>query len=155
MSSPNRNTRLAWIAQEISKGQSNASIIVACMAKFPGVSEAVARKDLKEIMARLTEIELENLPEIKTRFMEIGWKLLEECRSVAQYGPAVNQFKTLAAMAGVLTEKGQIADGSPTGTPEAEIIRKRIAQLMKDKKVKADAEAAGIDLKVFDGPTEA
>lgn len=140
-----RNQRLAWIAQELSKGKSNAAIVLDCMTKFPGVSEKVARKDLKEILGRLTEIELETLQDAKTRFMEVGWKLLEEARSLAQMGAAVNQFKTLVAMAGLLNEK-QEATKEATGVPESNVIRERIAQLMKSRKVQAEAKAAGIDL---------
>lgn len=141
-----RNQRLAWISQEIAKGKSNATIVLECMAKFPGTSEHVARKDLKELLQRLTEIELENLPEIKTRFLEIGWKLLEECRSLAQMGPAVNQFKALAIMSGVLNEKGVDTSGAATGSPESEVVRNRIKELMKNKKIKQEAKDAGIDL---------
>jgi len=141
-----RNVRLAWIAQELSKGKSNGQIILDCMTQFPGVSEKVARKDLKEILQRLTEIEADTLVEAKTRFMEIGWKLLEECRSLAQMGPAVNQFKTLATMAGVLNEKDPDKQAGPTGSPESAIVRERIAQLMKSKAVQEKAQEAGIDL---------
>jgi len=152
MASVSRNQRLAWIASQVGEGKSNASIVMECMTLFPGVSEAVARKDLKEIMQRLTEIELANLPEIKTRFLEIGWKLLEECRKYSQMGAAVNQFKNLALMAGVLDDKKPENNQQANGAPDNKIIRERIAQLMRNKKIKAQAEEAGIDLESIAGP---
>lgn len=141
-----RNQRLAWLAQEISKGKSNAMIVVDCMAAFPNVSEKTVRKELKELLQRFQEIELESLPELKARFLEIGFKLMEEARSLAQMGPAVNQFKTLAAISGVLNEKKLEDSGAPTGNPENALVRERIAQLMKSKAVRAQAKEAGIDL---------
>lgn len=143
-----RNIRLGWIAQELASGKSNAQIVLDCMARFKGVSEKVARKDLKEILQRLTEIELECLPEVKTRMMEVGWKLLEEARKLGQYGPAVNQFKTMAIMSGALDEKKESKQEN-TGTPENAIIRERISQLMKSKRLQEDAKAAGIDLEAL------
>ncbi len=143
MSAP-RNKRLAWIAQELGVGKSNAQIVLDCMTIFPGVSEKVARKDLKEILQRLTEIELECLPEVKQRFMEIGWKLLQEARSLAQMGPAVNQFKTMATMAGVYNEKPTTDNSGDS--PESAVVRERIAQLMKSKRIREDAQKAGVDL---------
>lgn len=145
--SAQRNKRLAWMAQEISKGKSNAAIVLECMSFFPGVSEATARKDLKELMQRLTEIELENLPEIKTRFMEIGFKLMEDARSLAQLGPAANIFKTMAQMAGVLTERVEHSGSiSTAATPEASTVRDRIQKLMRNKHVREAAKEAEIDL---------
>lgn len=149
--SAQRNKRLAWMAQEISKGKTNSAIVLECMSIFPGVSETTARKDLKELMVRLTEIELENLPEIKTRFMEIGFKLMEDARSLAQLGPAANIFKTLAGIAGVVSDKiehsGSIGgSGSGQPAPEASQVRDRIAQLMRNKNVRAAAKEADIDL---------
>ncbi len=144
--SANRNKRYSYIAEELKKGQSNASIIMGCMATFPGCSEATARRELKEIIQRLTEIEIENFPEVKTRFMEIGWKILEDARQLGQMSAAVNQFKAMAQIAGVLTEKVQV-DNTPTqAAPEASIVRERIALLMKSKKIRQEAEEAGLEL---------
>lgn len=143
-----RNLRLAWLAQELSKGKTNSAIVLDCMTKFPNVSEKTIRKELKELLQRLTDIEMECLPEVKTRFLEIGFKLLEECRSLAQMSAAVNQFKALAQMSGVLSDKpsDQSTSGPSNGSPESAIIRERIKQLMKNKSVREQAEAAGIDL---------
>lgn len=150
--SAQRNTRLAWIAQELAKGKSNASIVIDCMAKFRGVSEKTARKDLKEILQRFTDIENETIEESKAKFMEIGWKLLDDSRSVAQYGPAVNLFKTLAAISGLLDANSSGTISAPTGergetsSPEAKLVRERISQLLKNKQVQKQAQDAGIDL---------
>lgn len=147
-----RNHRLAWLATELAKGKSNSGVIMEYMTVFPGISEAVARKDFKELLQRMQEIELETLAEAKTRFMEQGWKLLEECRSLAQMGPAVNQFKTLATIAGVFNDKpGEDSKGN-TGTPEAQAVRERIAKLMKDRKITDAAKEAGIDLSALRNP---
>jgi len=142
--SASRNVRLAWLAQQLTEGKSNGAIILDCMTKFPGVSEKVARKDLKEILQRFAEIDSDTLELAKQRYLEIGWKLLEECRSLSQMGPAVTQFKNLATIAGVLNEK---APEKQEVAPESNIIRERITQLMKNKAVREKANEIGLDLK--------
>jgi hypothetical protein len=153
-----RNTRLAWIASELGQGKSNAQIVIDCMAKFHGVSETTARRDIKEVLQRFKDIEDDSIAENKTKFMEIGWKLLNDCKSVAQYGPAVNLFKTLAAISGLLDSDkngnayapaGHGGVAPETGTPEAKLVRERIASLLRNKEVKNQANAAGIDLSVL------
>ncbi len=147
-----RNTRLAWLAVELAKGKSNAAIVVDCMTAFHGVNEKTVRRDLKDILQRFTEIENDTIEEARTKFMEVGWKLLNETRSVAQYGPAVNLFKTLAAISGLLdSDRGGTistpgSDGSLSGSPEAKLVRDRIAQLLKNRSVQSSAKEAGIDL---------
>lgn len=140
-----RNRRLAWLSQEISKGKSNATIVAECLVAFPGTSEKTVRKELKELFVRMTEINLETLPETKTKYLEIGFRLMEEARGLAQLGPASNLFKTLATIAGVMDEKGKESD-APTGTPENALVRDRIQQLLKNKNIRKTAEEAGIDL---------
>ncbi len=144
-----RTQRLGWLAQELSKGKSNAQIIIDGMASFPGVSETTMRKDLKEILQRITDIELENLPTIKARLMEVGWKLMEEARQLAQLGPAVTQFKTLAIISGAMSEKSTETTTNNTGVPESTQVRERIAIMMRNKKLREDAVAAGIDLEAL------
>lgn len=153
-----RNTRLAWIAQELANGKSNAMIVVECMAKFHGVSEKVARADLREILQRFTEIENDSIEESKAKFMEVGWKLLADARAVTQYGPAVNLFKTLAAISGLLDGNGggetrplgnaktPLGSAGGAGTPEASVVRERIAELQRNKAVRESAREAGVDL---------
>ena len=155
--SATRNARLAWIAQQLAKGKSNANIVIECVATFRGVSEQVARKDLKAVLQRFTEIENETIEESKTKFLEVGWKLLEETRSVAQYGAAANLFKTLAAISGLLesTKTGGIyapagePGGAISGNPEASVVRDRITALLKNKSVQTMAKESGIDLAVL------
>jgi hypothetical protein len=154
--SANRNKRLAWVAQEIAKGKSNPQIILDMMKFFPGVSEKVARADLKEILERFSEIDEETIASAKAKYLEMGFQLLQDCRQAAQFGPAVNQFKALAQISGVLTEKGN-AGSTPEqqGSPENTTIRERIKALMKSKNVKKAAEEAGIDLKELNkGPDD-
>lgn len=144
-----RNQRLAWLAQELSAFKTLPSIVIDAMTKFPNVSEKTIRKELNELLSRLTDIHMQNAPEIKTQLLEQAYKLLEECKSLSQMGPAVNLFKTITQMYGVLSEgKGTQQDGnnSSSGSPESIIVRERIKQLMKDKRVRAEAEAAGVDL---------
>lgn len=145
--SANRNKRLAWIAQEITQGKSNAQIVLDIMKTFPGVSEKVARADLKEILGRFSEIDEDTIASAKARYLEMGFKLLEDCRKAAQFGPAVNQFKALAQIAGVMSDKPDANNPANQGSPENAVIRERIAQLMKNKQIKKSAEEAGIDLK--------
>lgn len=158
-----RNNRLAWIAAELGNGKSNAQIVIDCMAKFRGVSEATARRDIKEVLQRFKEIEDDAIEENKTKFMEIGWKLLNDCKSVAQYGPAVNLFKTLAAISGLLDSDkagnayapaGHGSAPTETGTPEAKLVRERITSLLRNKEVKKQAQEAGIDLAVLKHETK-
>lgn len=150
--SVSRNTRLAWLSQRLSEGKTNAQIVLDALQKFPGVSEKTIRSELKKMLERLTDIEMENLPLVKQRMLEIGFKLMEEARDHSQYGPAVAQFKTLAILTGAIDPKGDSpgsagSSGSGVGgVPEASTVRDRINKLMQNKKVLAEAQAAGIDL---------
>jgi hypothetical protein len=67
-------------------------------------------------------------------------------RNAMQYGPAAAQFKTLAAISGVLNEKRPEDTDKASGSPESQVIRERIKQLMRDKAVRSLAKDAGIDL---------
>jgi hypothetical protein len=148
--SANRNKRLAWIAQEITQGKSNPQIIIDMMRTFPGVSEKTAKADLKELLERFSEIDEETIATAKAKYLEIGFKLLQDCRQAAQFGPAVNQFKALAQIAGVMAEGNKNPEGGPNannGSPENAMIRERIATLIKSKPIKKAAQDAGIDLK--------
>lgn len=147
--SANRNQRLAWLMQQLDKGKSNAQLVLELMSTFKGVSEKTARNDLHELLDRLTEIELENAPQLKQRMVEIGFKLMEDARALGQLGPAVSQFKNLSALMGLLDPKSDTSGGTnglATGTPDNQIVRERIAQLMKDKKLRLAAKEAGIAL---------
>lgn len=150
-----KSQRLAWIASQLGEGKSNAQIVIDCMSKFRGVSEATARRDVRDVLQRFQEIEDDAISENRTKFLEIGWKLLSDCRAAVQFGPAVNLFKTLAAIQGLLdadskgniyTPAGQGQAPTDTGTPEAKLVRERIANLLKNKNVREQAQAAGIDL---------
>lgn len=148
--SANRNKRLAWIAQEITQGKSNPQIILDMMKIFPGVSEKVARADLKELLDRFSEIDEETIANARAKYLEMGFKLLEECRLAAQFGPAVNAFKALAQISGVMGEKSSAPGGENNpnnGSQENAVIRERIAQLSKNKAIKRTAEEVGLDLK--------
>ena len=143
-----RNARLAWLAQNVGKGKTDAKIVIECMAAFPGVSEKTARAELKEIYQRFAEINLENLGDQKVKFLELGFEMLQEMRSALQLGPAANHFKTLASIAGVVTEKTQVDQTVNTGTPApaAETVRNRISQLTNDPKIRERAKKLGLDL---------
>lgn len=145
-----RNARLAWLAQNIGKGQTDAQIVLSLMAAFPGVSEKTARAELKEIYQRFADINSDNLPDQKVKFLELGFELLQEMRSALQLGPAANQFKTLASIAGVVTEKSSaqvdatVAQGVPA--PKPDTVRDRIAKLRSDPKIIERAKKLGLDL---------
>jgi hypothetical protein len=143
-----RNARLAWLAQRVGKGETDAQTIVGLMAAFPGTSEKLARSELKEIYQRFADINSENLPEQKVKFLELGFQMLEEMRAALQLGPAANHFKTLASIAGVATEKTQVdqtvVQGAPA--PNASVVRDRISQLSSDPKIRERAKKLGLDL---------
>ena len=129
---------------ELNKGKSNAMIVLECMLQFPTVSEATVRKDLKEIIQHLHSIELENAPEIKTRMLEVGWKLLEDARAYGQMSAAVNQWKNMANVLGITSESHM--QDNQSAAPENNIVRERINKLMKNKRVMDEANRLGLDL---------
>jgi hypothetical protein len=143
-----RNARLAWLAQNICKGQTDAKIVIGLMAAFPGTSEKTARVELREIYSRFSEINAENMPEQKVKLMELAFDLLEQCRQNMQLGPAVNQFKTIAQMSGVITDKVQVDQSSSGGTPapKADVVRDRISKLANDPKIRERAKKLGLDI---------
>jgi hypothetical protein len=145
--SVNRNKRLAWISQQIAECKSNATIIRECMQIFPGISEKTARADLKELMERMTEIEMENLPEAKTKHLELAFRILDESLKLGQLGPAANMWKNMAVVMGLANDKDQTTNSTnSTSTPEADKVRARIAELMRKKSVRDAAKEANIDL---------
>jgi hypothetical protein len=90
--------------------------------------------------------------------MELGLNLLAECRDAGSktlhYGPAVQQFKNLAIMAGVMRDglmgkQSQVA-GSGETRPDDQTVRERINSLQKDPKVRERAMRAGLDLDAKD-----
>lgn len=146
-----RNARLAWLAQNICKGQTDAQIVIGLMAAFPGVSEKTARMELREIYQRFSDINAENAPDQKTKFMELGFQMLEEMRQGFAHGPAAQHFKTLATIAGVVQEKVQVdqtVNSSPA--PKADVVRDRISKLSSDPKVKERAKKLGLDLDIIE-----
>lgn len=144
-----RNARLAWLAQEICKGQTDAQVIINCMAAFTGVSEKTARAELREIYQRFSEINADNLPDQKTKFLELGFVMLQEMRQNLQLGPAANHFKTLANIAGVVTDNSKVSSTSEvnlTSAPKADTVRSRIEALRSDPKVRERAKKLGLDI---------
>lgn len=143
-----RNARLAWLAQEICKGLTDAQIVIGLMAAFPGTSEKIARQELKEIYQRFSEINSDNLQDQKAKFMELGFTLLAEMRAGMQLGPAANHFKTLATMAGVITEKVAVDQTVSNGpvAPKADVVRDRISKLANDPKIRERAKKLGLDI---------
>lgn len=99
------NTRQAWLSQRLSEGISDSQLIADASAIFD-VTELTVRKDLKAIYDRWVMIDLDNTGKHKARWMEIGLALFEETREAGrkslQFGPAVQQFKTLVVMAGII-----------------------------------------------------
>lgn len=150
-----RNARLAWLAMRVDKGETDAQKILGLMAAFPGTSEKIARAELNEIYQRWADINSDNMTHQKEKFMELGFALLEKMDKAMQYGPAANQFKTLASIAGVVTEKSQVdqtvAQGVPA--PKADVVRDRISKLLNDPKIKERAKKAGLDLDEIKDPT--
>lgn len=142
-----RNARLAWLAQEICKGQTDAQIIIGLMAAFPGTSEKIARQELREIYERFADINSENLPDQKVKFMELGFQMLQEMRDAFAHGPAAQHFKTLATIAGVVDQKVTVDQTvTQVSTPKAEVVRERISKLANDPKIRERAQKLGLDL---------
>ena len=148
--SAKHNARLAWLAQQVGKGQTDANIILLLMAAFPGTSEKTARAELKEIYQRFADINSDNIGDQKVKFLELGFEMLAEMRSSLQLGPAANHFKTLASIAGVVTENSKshvdqnVTQGSPA--PKADIVRDRISKLRSDPKIIERAKRLGMDI---------
>jgi hypothetical protein len=143
-----RNARLAWLAQQVGKGQTDAQTILGLMGAFPGISEKQARSELNEIYQRFSDINSDNLGAQKVKFLELGFEMLEEMRKAMQLGPAANHFKTLASIAGVATEKVQVDQTVTQGipAPKADIVRDRISKLRSDPKIMERAKKLGLDL---------
>lgn len=147
-----RNLRLAWFSQRLCSGASDALIIAEAVVKFR-ISQATARKDLTEIYTRWTNIDLDNAHMHKAKFMELGMELMDELRSNLQFGPAVNHFKTLAQISGVLGDgKVRVSDGesSTQPAPSADVVRSRISELANNPKVREKALKLGLDLSNLD-----
>lgn len=155
MASQKANIRRAWLAERIGDGTSDAKLIGLCAATFK-ISEATARKDLAEVYDHWIDVYEQMAPGRVAQFMELGLKLLEECREAGgkslQYGPAVAQFKNLAIMAGVMREglmgkQSEASGAGPASTrPSDEVIRERLSALKKDPGVRERALKLGLDL---------
>lgn len=152
-----RNARLAWLAQRVGLGETDAQTILGLMGAFPGTSEKTARAELKEIYQRFADINNDNLADQKMKFLELGFEMLKEMRSAMQLGPAANMYKTLAGVAGVVTDQSKVqvdqtvAQGVPA--PKADVVRDRISKLLNDPKIKERAKKAGLDLDEIKDPT--
>lgn len=146
------NIRRAWLAERIGDGTSDAKLVALGAATFR-VSEKTIQKDLSFVYDRWIEIYEANQPGRVAQFMELGLSLLAECRDAGSktlhYGPAVQQFKNLAVMAGVMRE-GLMGKQEPASNqdtrPDDQAIRERIVTLQKDAKVRERAMRAGLDL---------
>lgn len=143
-----RNARLAWLAQSICKGQTDAQIVLGLMTAFPGTSEKLARQELRDLYQRFSDINADNLPEQKVKFLELGFQMLDDMRQGFAHGPAAMHFKTLAAIAGVNTTDKLVVDQtvSTSPAPKPETVRDRLAKLTQDPKVRERAKKLGLDI---------
>ncbi len=147
------NIRRAWLAERIGDGSSDAKLVALGAATFR-VSEKTIRKDLAFVYDRWIEIYEDMAPGRVAQFMELGMSLLEECRDAGRktlhFGPAVQQFKNLSIMAGVMRDGLGLSKQEPASSgdtrPDDNTIRERIASLQKDPKVRERAMKAGLDL---------
>lgn len=151
------NIRQAWLAERIGKEQTDAHLVALCAATFR-ISEKTARQDLNAVYDRWKSIDDEMAPKHKARFMELGFDILREARDMANnpasgasFAPVVAQFKTLAVLAGVMSEgasKSQTAPvaGSGSTQPGEQTVRDRISLLKSDPMVRAKAMKLGLDL---------
>lgn len=146
-----QNIRRAWLAERIGSTDSDAKLVELGAGIFK-VTEATMRSDLKAIYERWAEIDAENAPMHKARFMELGMAILAACRDAGaksfNYSSTVSQFKTLAQIAGVLSDGsrgGSGVDNSST-QPSDNAIKSRIEKLSKDPKIRERALKLGLDL---------
>lgn len=147
--------RRAWLSERIGDGSSDAALVALGAATFR-VTEKTIKSDLAWVYDRWMDIWEENQPNQMAKFMTLGLSLLEECRDAGSktlhYGPAVQQFKTLAVMSGVmrdgLTPNKQSEGPAQSGEtrPSDDTVRERINSLKKDPKVRERALRAGLDI---------
>ena len=151
---PKRNARLAWIAMNgFGKGKTDAKIIIELMTAFPGTSEQTARADLKALYQRYYDINQDNVEHASAQALEQAWDCYEKCINLCQMSAAVKVLEHIHKLLGLSTDSkgsgklGPDAPGSGQATPAPDIVRERIAKLMKSKSVQEQAQEAGIDLK--------
>jgi len=151
-----QNIRRAWLSEKLASSEkdygTDAKLVSAGAALF-SVTEQTMRKDLNAVYERWAEIDLENAPFHKAKFMELGMEILQDCREAGakslNYSSTVAQFKTLAQIAGILAEnsKAQSQDmGSNQSQPSNQIIQSRIEKLRNDPKIRERALKLGLDL---------
>jgi hypothetical protein len=118
------------------------------MTAFPGTSEKLARQELRDLYQRFSDINADNLPEQKVKFLELGFQMLDDMRQGFAHGPAAMHFKTLAAIAGVNTTDKLVVDQtvSTAPAPKADVVRDRLDKLTQDPKVRERAKKLGLDL---------
>lgn len=150
---PKRNARLAWIAMNgFGQGKTDAKIIIELMTAFPGTSEQTARGDLKALYQRYYDINQDNVEHASAQALEQAWDCYEKCIKLCQMSAAVKILEHIHKLLGLSTDSkssNKFGDqaGQGQATPAPDIIRERIAKLMKNKQVQEQAQEAGIDLK--------
>jgi hypothetical protein len=145
--SAKKNQRLAYISQKLGEAVTDAQVVKLVMETYK-ISEKLARSELREVYQHWRRIDIENMTDHKAKFMELGFDLLNEMREGYSHGPAAAHFKTLATIAGVMTDKVIVQEGEKTSqpAPAPNTVRERIIQLAKDPKVRARALKMGLDL---------
>lgn len=151
--SPTKNVRLAWIAQELGEGESTGRLAERYLKKYPKMSHEQAKKDIKQVLERFTEVEDYTIGQARSKYLEIMFNVGREAREALQFGPAVNAYKVAAQIAGVLTTGPSVQVQTVSqnavvavGVPDAALVRARIQALLADSEVKAKAAAAGVDV---------
>lgn len=151
-----RNHRLSWIADQIKERQSDAMVVKAIMRNYPGTNEKTARAELKEVYDKFHDLNSDNADKQNIKFLEMGFALLEEMRAAGYYGPIPNLYKTLAGIAGVVTERAQVDQHviPVAPAPKAELVRDRITKLANDPKIRERAKKLGLDLAELENDPE-
>jgi hypothetical protein len=118
------------------------------MTAFPGTTEKVARQELRDLYKRFSDINTDNLPDQKVKFLELGFQMLDDMRQGFAHGPAAMHYKTLATIAGVNTTDKLVVDQtvSTSPAPKADVVRDRLAKLTQDPKVRERAKRLGLDI---------
>lgn len=146
---PKRNARLAWIAMNaFGKAKTDADIIIELMGAFPGTSESTARADLKALYQRYYDINQDNIDFAQAAALKQAYELYEKCVNLCQMSAAVKLLEHVHKLLGLgnIDKFSHTQTDANQTTPAPDIVRERIAKLMRDKQVNENADSAKINL---------
>ena len=132
-----------WVRAHLGDISSDAELLTAFAKHFGMRDEGRASQELREILDADASVE-EHFEGISaTRHLALGQRLLNMMVADKAFGPASVVWKAMSQVKGLEQQRVQV---EVSGAPSAEIVRARIAKLMADQRVHAQAEAIGVDL---------